>query len=363
MTELGDLLELLHGAGGRWRTAAVAVHRWCDSEQAAIAWRRAAERQHGHGTAVTARGSGPSVWEMETRVWIDRPGDRSRQETSGPHGDTLTVCVGRTWWSYHPHIGAMSNEHEPDAGGGGPSEVEWLLDPAALIPAFDFAVAGSTEVAGRPALQAQARARPGAGWSGTPVHVADEMTLAVDRQSGVVLRAESRLEGRTFDIREVTGIEVDQPLTDGLFRFVSPDGSPVRSPSENIVRPEPVSVEEATRRASFTVLVPARLPQGWTIEVVYLPGRSRPPVAEAVVMSIHQGRMQIHQAAEPMPDGLEWSQLERDGRRMLVGEHGAKADIDGTHVRVTGNVDREALIETVAGLRPAPTGLPPFTDR
>lgn len=169
MTELGDLLELLHGAGGRWRTAAVAVHRWCDSEQVAVAWRRAAEREHGRSGTVSARGSGPCVWEMETRMWIDRPGHRSRQETSGPHGDTLTVCVGRTWWSYHPHIGATSNEHEPEVGGGGPGDVEWLLDPAPLIPAFDFAVMGSTEVAGRPALHAQARSRPGAGWPGTPV--------------------------------------------------------------------------------------------------------------------------------------------------------------------------------------------------
>lgn len=189
------------------------------------------------------------------------------------------------------------------------------------------------------------------------------MTLAVDRQSGVVLRAESRLDGRTFDIREVTRIVLDQPLTEGLFRFVAPDGSPVRSPSENLGRPEPVSIEEAARRASFTVLVPARLPQGWTIEVSYLPARSRPPVAEAVVMVVQGGRMQIHQAAEPIPDGLEWSELRRDGRCILVGEHGGvKADVDGTHVRVTGNVDREALVETVAGLRPAPTGLPPFTD-
>lgn len=43
-----------------------------------------------------------------------------------------------------------------------------------------------------------------------------------------------------------------------------------------------------------------------------------------------------------------------------MGNYEAKAEVDGTHVRASGNVDRDALLEIVAGLRPTPTELPPF---
>lgn len=110
------------------------------------------------GMSVEARssGDGPSTWEMTTRAWIDRPGDRLRSETSGLVEETLTVRVGTRWWSYTPHAGSISNEDEPEIGGGDGGDFDWMLEPSVLLPVLDFTVTGVTEVAARPAVEARA---------------------------------------------------------------------------------------------------------------------------------------------------------------------------------------------------------------
>jgi hypothetical protein len=172
----------------------------------------------------------------------------------------------------------------------------------------------------------------------------------------------------------MTEVAFDEAFTDDRFRFVSPDGSPVRSPREMFARPEPVSVEEAARRASFTVLVPALLPQGWTLDAAYSVSSDRPARAESVTVHLRsetpmESRLRIHESAEPIVDDLPWEPAERNGTRILVwqspglvGAWEAKLEVEGTHVRVSANIEREALLDIVASLRPAPAQLPPFGE-
>lgn len=383
MSELAELLELVHGAGKRWGTARLTVRRWGDSDLSGIALRRYAERRQAAGarTAVATApgGEGPSTWDMVTRAWVDRTGDRLRVETSGAHhGESLHVRVGPRWWSYTPHSGSISNEAEPEMGGGGGDDFSWMLEPASLLPALDFAPSGPAEVAGRPALGAVATPRPEDprwGFAAYVAHGADDVVLAVDRERGVVLRAEARLGGRPFAVHETTEVAFDEPLTDDLFRFVSPDGSPVRSPRDTFPRPEPLSVEEAARRASFTVLVPTRLPEGWAVDATYSPPSDRPPRPDQVNLHLGEAdrtapRLRIHQSPRPHDDGLEWETVEQRGRRILLWRHSspgatyeAKLEVQGTHVRASGNIDRDALVHIVASLQPAPRQLPPMVER
>ena len=382
MSELADLLELLHGAGSRWKTVRLAMTRWGNSELAGDAMRRYAAQcatgGQSRGTVVTGRGgSGPPTWQTATRAWVDRTGDRSRVETSGDHGDRLTICTGYLWWAYSPESGSISNETELEVGGGGGGDFDWMLEPSSLLPALDFTPMGTTEVAGRQALDVLAVPRPPdphGGFAAHFAHGADDIVLAVDVERGVVLRAEARLGGELFARFEITDLAFDEDLSDDLFRFVSPDGSPVRSPRSAFSQPEPMSVEEAATRASFTVLVPTLLPEGWILVASYVGPSERPPRKDAVLIRVledrHKGpRMQIHQASEPFQDMLEWDVVERGGRRIAIftsnaptGAHEAKMEASGTHVRASGNLDQDAFLDIVASLAPAPTDLPPMLD-
>jgi hypothetical protein len=69
-------------------------------------------------------------------------------------------------------------------------------------------------------------------------------------------------------------------------------------------------------------------------------------------------------------DYLDWDPVDHHGRSILIRQsqgHGptyeAKVEVEGTHVRVSGNIEREAFLDIVASLGPAPTELPPIIDR
>jgi len=314
---------------------------------------------------------------MVTRAWIDRQADRARVETDGPHDGRLMIRAGRLWWSYTPQSGSISNESQPEVGGGNGGDFDWVLEPSALLPDFDFRPTGRIEIARRPAVTAVAtprlenpRRRPGLHLG----HGADDVLLAVDAERGVVLRAESRISGEPFSLFEIEEVAFDQDLPDERFRFVSPDGSQVHSSRDTFSRPEPMSVEEAAQRASFTVLVPTRLPQGWTLHANYTPPCSRPARPESVTVHAvddarRESRIRINQSAAPLGDGLDWEIVEHSGRRISIFVNHApgsafegKLDVRGTYVRASGNLDRGAFLDILASLAPGPTTLPPFLD-
>lgn len=383
MGELAELLELLHGAGSRWQTVRLVMRQWGDSERSGVAINRHADRRatvgQSRGTmfAVGRTQQGPSTWEINTRAWVDRSGDRIRVETSGDHGDRLTIRAGRLWWAYAPQSGSISNETEPEVGGGNGGDFDWMLEPATLLPAFDFTPAGMREVAGRHAVNAMAfpRRDPRAGFGAHFAHGADDLALAVDAERGVVLRAAARIDDEPFALFEITEIAFDEDFPDDLFCFTSPDGSPVRSPRGVFSQPQSMSVEEAARRASFTVVVPTRLPEGWTLDASYVAPSERPARKDSVLIRVleerHNGpRIRIQQSSEPVQDRLEWEIVERNGRSISVfanstpgGAYEAKVQISGTHVRVSGDLEREAFLDIVSSLRPAPTELPPMLGR
>lgn len=384
MTELAELLELLHGAGTRWQRVRLVMRRWGDSERSGVALNRHADRRatvgQSRGTlfAIGSTRQGPSTWETETRAWVDRPADRTHVETSGDHGDRLTIRAGRLWWAYTPQSGSISNETEPEVGGGNGGDFDWMLKPACLLPSLDFTPAGLTEVAGRHAVNSVAVPRPPdprGGFEAHFAHGADDVRLAVDVERGVILRAEARIDSEPFALFEITEIAFDEDFPDDLFRFASPDGSPVRSPRGMFPHPESMSVEEVARRASFTVLVPTRLPDGWTLDASYVPPSDRPARKDAVTIRVleerHKSpRLRIQQSSEPLQDMLDWEIIEHNGCSISVfanntpgGAYEAKVEIRGTHVRVSGDLEQAAFLDIVGSLGPAPTELPPMLDQ
>jgi len=288
------------------------------------------------------------------------------------------ISDGRLWWSFTPQSGSISNETEPEIHGGSGGEFDWMLEPSSLLPSFDFTPTGMTEVADRRVVTAVAVPRPPDPRHGHGAHFAngaDDVLLAVDIERGVVLRAEARIATEPFALFEMIDLAFDDDLPDDLFHFVSPDGSAVHSPRSAFAQPEPMSVEEAARRASFTVLVPTRLPRGWTLDASYFGPSERPLRKETVGIRVlevrHESpRMQFQEASEPSQDMLEWEVVGRGGHLISVVANGArgggfeaKVQIGGTHVRASGTLEREVFLEIVASLAPAPTELPPMLDQ
>ncbi|HEX4670738.1 MAG TPA: hypothetical protein VH279_00650 [Solirubrobacteraceae bacterium] len=381
MSELGDLLVLLHGARGRTATVRATVRTWWDGRR----MREAMERSKGHRYVTFFERDGEEEEEAAAqsvvRVWLAPP-DRVREEREGAHGVGFGVRRGEVWWHYDAEGGATSNEDEPEIGTGIGEELRWLLDPAPLIGSLDFEAITPARRAGRDVLHVRAVARAGVDDSALmrlSAFAADELLLDVDTERGALLRIETRFEGQPIEVSEVTEIAFDEAFADDVFVFTPPPGEEIRSVTDRHRVQHGLTIEQAVARASFTVWIPSRLPAGWETEIFFVAENDRPPAAPHVHLqyraedgthaisiaespAAHPGEHADYEHARPNP----WQDIEHDGRAMQIREPAenwqpatVRMQLDGTRILIhSTDLTASALADLAAGLLPAPTKPP-----
>jgi outer membrane lipoprotein-sorting protein len=375
VSELGDLLVLMHGARGRLETVRATVRMWNHVARTHEAMTR-------HGTVVTY---GPASEEVERectiRVWLAPP-DRAREETDG---ERYSVRRGRLWWSYDPINGARSNEDRPDAGSGGTGEeVWWLVDPAPMIGLLDYDGFGRGQRAGRETIEVRAVPRAvGEGDHWPLVRLtgegADELRLSIDAEQGALLRIEMRLGGHPYAIYEVLDVAFGERFADDVFEFAPPPGEEIRAVGDEFHVRRDLTIEQAVALAPFTVWIPARLPGGWTSEIAFAAANDRPPIAPSVHLDFRarDGMHGVHvvELAADRAGGEDeyeparaapWEEIERDGRAMEIRD-GAESwqpaqlrvELDGTRILMHSNdIAADSLADLACDLVPAPSEPP-----
>jgi outer membrane lipoprotein-sorting protein len=296
MTELGELLELLHRSRRGFQTFHGRYRLWRHEKLNAEAFEAAveAEKEREGGAVAVLRLGGKeppsSTVEGEWRIWLERP-DKIREEfDSEDFGAPLVVQVGKRWWSFDRWNGAITNEGEEDVGGGAGEQFSGWLEPASVLGLLEFEALGEGEVAGRRTLNARAiRATPGIAvdhdaWGLHRLGVdAEQYELALDAERGVILRLEARHRGQPFFIGEARTVEFDQPLAEEIFVFRAPEGEEVR-PFEHEGPAFDLPIEEVVERAPFAVFVPARVPRDWEFSAGFMQARERPPMPALAVL-------------------------------------------------------------------------------
>jgi outer membrane lipoprotein-sorting protein len=375
VSELGDLLALMHGARGHVSTVRATVRQWNHLA-------RTHEAMSRRGTVVTY---GPVVEQVENedvvRVWLEPP-ERAREERNG---EAYAVRRGRLWWSYDPRNGARSNEDRPEMGTGGTGEeVWWLVDPAPIIGLLDYDGFARGQHAGRETISVRAVPRALGDGEGWPLmrlsgEGADELLLEVDAEHGALLRIEARLGGQPYAIYEVLEVAFGERFADDVFEFTPPAGEEVRPIGEEIHVLRDLTIEQAVGRAPFTVWIPAVLPAGWETEVAFAAENDRPPMAPAVHLhyrarngthSVHVAELPAdrageHDEYEPAGAG-PWQPVERNGRVMEIRDPAEswqpaqlRVELDGTRIVMHSNdLAAGALADLAADLVPAPSEPP-----
>jgi hypothetical protein len=375
MSRLGEVLELLHGASRSFSTVRIEAREWRHNQRLLAAYDRAMERARG-GQIVVSQLSGagevPPETEVLVRAWFEQPNRvREEREDAGLH--YVAVADGVRWWQRMPGWATVGEEGDGWASGQIGHSVRSLLDPWQLVGPFELTATGRTTVAGRDAFALEAVMRPHLHGAGPEplAYGADRHELAVDAERGVLLRAASLLDGEPFSTLEVRTIAFDEAFETAVFRYEPESGEEVVRPDE--VRPgEVVAVEEAARRASFTVLVPGSLGHGWRSHVLYTPGREGTPVRETVHVALYRDdamhAVSIRQTAGPweswQTNGTE--EAERNGVRLRVSGppmHRVLVERNGTFVEVDSqNVETDRLVELALSLVPASTDSPPLIE-
>lgn len=338
MSELGDVLELLYGARTRFRSVRLEAEEHRNYRLQRQAYERA-QREQSVTTYAQLTGDGdlPEEGEATLRLWFEQP-NRFREERVESGREMLHLGDGLRWWVSSPEWATVVQE-----GNGWEQEASiarTLLDPAGLIPATELEVRGRSQVAGRNGIALHATPRgphphPPLAW-GASTH-----ELVVDAERGVLLRVASSLDSVVFETVSVTTIAFDEPLDARLFRYEAAEG-------EEVLRPEDVSpgatmaIEEAAKRASFTVLVPASLGPGWRTHALYVAGRARIPETVHISLFREEGtnnvsiretappfeRWQLNRTEERQQEGTTLHVSGDEWPRVLVERHGTCAELN-----------------------------------
>lgn len=387
MSELGDLLELLHGARRSFRTARGVLrrrHNWRLGQEA-IKRENARNRRGGRSSMVmfsTSGGSGeelPDVREERVSFWYEPP-ERLREETESPPHSHTVVLDGDLWWMYSSDWGATSNVglSEEEAGSmraGGGELFRPLLDPSGLPGVLEI------EQIDDDGERLLVRARPREDFDEHRPHIqlhslagADELELVIDRERGVVRRLTATLDGQELSVLEFDELVFDEVFPAGTFTFVPPPGEEVRPP-DHLRQQRRYSLEEAAELAGFRVFEIPELPEGpWRMHVNYIPPRGRPAIPANLMLMYHRadgrGVLVVSQRKTGeggfgwsgiYPDGPPFEELERDGVQYMTlradpeqGNGSSVAfDRDGTAIQLQSReLDVEILLDLAASLRP-----------
>lgn len=378
MSELGDLLELIYGARERWRTARLTVRQWHHVERQGRAIERLNARRGGGGGAQVVRlygeASGPEPTDVEhvVRVWLED--GRAREEREGPFAfPALAIRDGERWWQYSPEHGASSNEGDPGVQSGIGEAALTLLDPAHVLGALRLERTGDVEIAGRPGLRLSGLARDAGGGGDFALHRlgigADEYELVVDRECGVLLRTAALLDGLELTVNEILELALDETFPPETFVFTLPEGESFRPLFHH---PEHTTLERAAALAPFTVLAPTRVPDGWQLHVLFLPGDDRPPLPPSVDLHYHSRdaahQLHVHQTAADEAEPQEWLRWEPRGDLLVAAGAREPRGLEPVYVRAerhgtratlsSADLELDALARLAESLAPAATEPP-----
>jgi hypothetical protein len=383
--ELGALLVLLHGADPPFRSVQASYRIWRHEERLRDAFVADAEEQKRQGASIStitiygSEGDDPEPPEHEETVRVWRDGERFRDEHHGGQRDGYYgVADGSLWWLWDERMGAMSNQDDPSVGSGVGQELEVMFNPTPLLSSLRFRVTGSSEVAGRATVTADAIPRsydPRYGRSlglhqlGTGAH---RYQLEVDQERGVLLRVVAIRAEQPFHEIAALAIRFDEPIAAETFQFTPPEGEAIQA-TRNDHRLEHVTLTEAQQRAPFTVLTPDRVPSSWQVHCVFVEASQRPPSPPQVSLSYRSDdgheSVSIDQIAagdraahhyENMVAGDDWQDATRNGATVKVrpagfGQAQAYLEREGTFAfLVSDNLTGDQLATIAAGLRPAP---------
>jgi hypothetical protein len=382
MTDLADVRTLISQANESFRTLRATIQFSRDKERYSEAWDRNFERlsQEAGSSAISSSSARrlvavgdddapPSATEQATaRLWIERP-TRFREEYEDQWGVHLTISDGQALWRRAPRIGPFREKISEESSF---IFTRLLLDPAPLGAELALDVIGEVQHAGRRAHHVRGLPRQRVSWHDLYglAPGADEYVLLIDAERGTLLRAGALLDGKEFAFSNVEEIAFDEELPSERFVLELALGERVRTHEELAQKfPVGVTLDEAIRRASFTLWLP-KWGHAWRVWAHY--GRpndvyTKPETVHLLYVHEQEGQLNITETARDESRGKTWEQVVRDGQEYRVWHDGGRPGMptivrfhkERTSIELqSGDFDREELFEIADSLMPATSPSP-----
>jgi hypothetical protein len=226
-----EVLDLLSTSHSRWHSLRATGRIWSKPtllSKAAKA-QRARRRAEGERFTVISNQSDapvPEETDEEWQLWL--AGSWKRAKFAAGSGGVDVVFYGSTWWSNGRGISSTNGGATNSGHGIGPGE--HLIRTADYVPLIEVRDVMPRSLVGRETLKSTIRMRHGLGrrrgrgLHGLVIGDADPIVLDVDRERGVIVRAESSYKGSVYLILEMTEVAFDQELPPHTFQIQPLEG-------------------------------------------------------------------------------------------------------------------------------------------
>lgn len=218
-SSLEHVLLLLHTAEERWQTIRASGIEWRHERRSAEAFLLGTPQ----GSVVGQRGAvehdpaGDAEWTSEWRCWLQSR-HKWHAEFAMAHSRTQQVVVENGIKRSRLSESDVWVESSADSSLHDLGPVQFLIDTSSISADFRLQVVGDIEFAGRRAI----------GLSGHPFRApsplrrgiaglargSDELRFVVDRERGVLLRAEARRVSQPFRVIEMHQVSFDDVVED-----------------------------------------------------------------------------------------------------------------------------------------------------
>ncbi len=247
----------------------------------------------------------------------------------GDDGKTLTVSNGSVMWIYDRE----KNEAVRMSFSGEKPQFDYGMIIKGLMDSYNVRLLGEEKIDSRDCYVIEAEPKAGGA----------KMKMWVDKEFWYPLRTEMSVEG-IKTVVEYRNVSFNTGLSDDLFEFSPPEG--VKIVEKKFELPEKLTIDEAQQKVNFTIIVPTytagyefdyAMVYGDFVQLVYTKGDDKMVITESLARS---------------PLGLNWSEVEVNGRKAEIAEmFGTKVlriNVNGVEVAISAKLSEEEIVK-IAG--------------
>ena len=265
------------------------------------------------------------------------------------------VSDGETMWTYIPQQNTVMIMEMPEIPEQ--NEQDYLQLIGMMMNESDFSLAGIEKVDGRTTYAIDMSPKDESGDLG----MLGDMKVWVDKETWMPLKMDMKdADGNPMISVEYRNFQTNTGISDDEFQFEVPEGAKVQTLNmDEVLMPQAMTLEEAGEEATFDILVPSYLPDGYefdnamviqgfveTVSLTYKNGDERLGISETVFEDEPQ--------TSPIMDSAEVVSI-NDVEGKLVTIYGDNKmlqwEIGNIQLTLSGSLDKEELIQIAESMQ------------
>jgi outer membrane lipoprotein-sorting protein len=282
---------------------------------------------------------GGETKESESKTMSKKPNMiKSIVTESGKENQTIIVSDGKIVWSYTPDTNTVTKMKISKASELTKNDYTNIIDD--FLNDTNVTVLGVENVDGRKTYLLETTPKE----NDRDYELIYKTKIWVDQETWMPLRYETYNSDRNLTMKlEIQDLKINTGLPDSEFKFEIPEGAKIVDMGE-IKLPEKLSLEEARKEASFKILTPEYLPEGYelnssmiynnsqfspenkrleTVEITYTRDKAIISLAETVSMNQSSDATIMNKGEDIQINGIKDEDIQIngiEGKYLLIGK-------------------------------------------